>query len=173
MNSNSQYYTNFLILLQIFLLMSKFTVTKLNRFLLFKIPSAYISGVRVTSINDFEVTATVKHRWINQNPFQSLYWAVQGMASELTTGILVMKQIHESGKKISMLVTHQSGTFTKKATGKITFICSDVAKIKTAIDSTIATGEAQVITMTAEGLNENKESVSKFEYTWGIKLKSI
>ena len=137
-----------------------------------KLPSAYLTGVRVTSINDQEATVTVTHRWINQNPFRSLYWAVQGMASELTTGILVMQQIHESGKKISMLVTHQTGTFTKKATGKITFICSDVAKIKTAIDLTIATGEAQVITMTAEGFNENKESVSKFEYSWGIKLKS-
>ncbi len=152
--------------------MSKFTVSNLNKFLLFKLPSAYISGVRVASINDKEATATVKYKWINQNPFQSLYWAVQGMASELTTGILVMKEIHESGEKISMLVTHQTGTFTKKATGKITFICTDVDKIKTAIETTISTGEAQVITMTAEGFNESKESVSKFDYTWGIKLKA-
>jgi hypothetical protein len=151
--------------------MSKFTVKKLNQFLLFKLPSAYISGVRVASINEKEAIATVKFRWINQNPFRSLYWAVQGMASELTTGILVMKEIHASGKKISMLVTHQTGTFTKKATGKITFICTDIAKIKEAIEKTIATGEAQVIQMTAEGFNEQKESVSKFVYTWGIKLK--
>ena len=81
--------------------MSKFTVKKLNQFLLFKLPSAYISGVRVASINEKEAIATVKFRWINQNPFRSLYWAVQGMASELTTGILVMKEIHASGKKIS------------------------------------------------------------------------
>ena len=67
---------------------------------------------------------------------------------------------------------YQTGTFTKKATGKITFICTDIAKIKEAIERTIATGEAQVIQMTAEGFNEQKESVSTFEYTWGIKLKS-
>lgn len=152
--------------------MSKFTAKKLNQFLFFKLPSAYISGVRVATINDNEATATVKFKWINQNPFRSLYWAVQGMASELTTGILVMKQIHESGEKISMLVTHQTGTFTKKATGKITFICTDVAKIKEAVETAITTGEAQVIQMIAEGFNEQKESVSKFEYTWGIKLKS-
>lgn len=152
--------------------MSKFTAKKLNQFLFFKLPSAYISGVRVAAINDNEATATVKFKWINQNPFRSLYWAVQGMASELTTGILVMKQIHESGEKISMLVTHQTGTFTKKATGKITFICTDVAKIKEAVETAITTGEAQVIQMIAEGFNEQKESVSKFEYTWGIKLKS-
>ncbi|MCK5677756.1 MAG: DUF4442 domain-containing protein [Flavobacteriaceae bacterium] len=152
--------------------MTKFTVKKLNKFLLFKLPSAYFSGIRVTSINDKEAMASVKHQWINQNPFKSLYWATQGMASELVTGILVMKQIDKSGEKISMLVTKQNGSFTKKATGKITFICSDGDIIKKAIDKTIATGEGQNIVMTAEGFNEEYESVSKFEYEWSIKVKN-
>lgn len=151
--------------------MEKFTVKKLNQFLLFKLPSAYISGVRVSSITDQEAKATVKHKWINQNPFKSLYWATQGMASELVTGILVMKKIKDSKKNISMLVTHQNGTFTKKATGKITFVCSDGDKIKEAIDNTIATGEGQTVIMTAEGFNESLESVSKFEYEWSVKVK--
>lgn len=151
--------------------MSNFTVKKLNKFLLFKLPSAYFSGIRVTSITNQEAMASVKHQWINQNPFKSLYWATQGMASELVTGILVMKVIAESRKKISMLVTEQKGVFTKKATGKITFICKDGDKIKAAIDKTIATGEGQTLVMTAEGFNEEYESVSQFEYTWSIKLK--
>ena len=139
---------------------------------MFKLPSAYLSGIRVTSITNERATAKVTHKWINQNPFKSLYWAVQGMASELVTGILVMKRIAESGKKISMLVTNQNGTFTKKATGRIIFICNDGDKIKQAIDETIATGEGQNLIMTAEGFNEDNESVSKFEYVWSIKVKS-
>ncbi|MET2985656.1 DUF4442 domain-containing protein [Aureibaculum conchae] len=151
--------------------MSKFTVKNLNKFLFFKLPSAYISGVRVKSISENEAIVTVKHRWINQNPFKSLYWATQGMASELATGILVMKQIDESGKKISMLVTKQNGTFTKKATGRINFICKDGHLIKKAIDKTIATGEGETLTMMAEGFNESGDSVSKFEYEWSIKVR--
>ncbi len=151
--------------------MAKFTAKKLNKFLLFKLPSAYFSGIRVSSIDDKEAIATVKHQWINQNPFKSLYWAVQGMASELVTGILVMKKIDESGKKISMLVTYQTGTFSKKARGVITFICKDGDKIKEAIDKTIATGEGQSLVMTAEGFDEEFESVSQFEYTWSVKVK--
>ena len=152
--------------------MKKFTPKSLNVFLMFKLPSAYISGIRVSSISNQRATATVKHKWINQNPFKSLYWAVQGMASELVTGILVMKRIDESGKKISMLVTNQNGTFTKKAIGRIKFICNDGDKIKQAIDQTIATGEGQSLIMTAEGFNEDNESVSKFQYEWSIKVKS-
>ena len=150
----------------------KFTVKNLNKFLLIKLPSAYISGVRVKSINDKEAVATVKHRWINQNPFRSMYWATQGMASELATGILVMKEIAESGKKISMLVTQQKGIFTKKATGRINFSCSDGHLIKEAIQKTIATGEGQIITMKAEGVDEQGDTVSVFEYEWSVKVKS-
>ncbi len=151
--------------------MARFSTKNLNKFLLFKLPSAYFSGIRVRSISTTEATATVRHQWINQNPFQSLYWATQGMASELVTGILVMKQIHESGKKISMLVSHQTGTFTKKATGKITFICKDGATIEAAIQKTLKTGEGVTFEMYAEGFNEANESVSNFTYTWSIKSK--
>ncbi len=152
--------------------MAKLTPKNINKFLLFKLPSAYFSGVRVASMNEQEAVATVKHRWINQNPFKSLYWATQGMASELATGILVMVGIANSGKKISMLVRHQQGTFTKKATGRIRFVCKDVALVKEAIEKTIASGEGETIVMTAEGFDEQGDSVSKFEYTWGLKVKS-
>jgi hypothetical protein len=151
--------------------MKNFTVKKLNRFLLFKLPSAYLSGIRVSSISDKEAMATVKYQWINQNPFKSLYWATQGMASELVTGLLVMKEIAACKKKISMLVTTQTGNFTKKAIGKITFVCNEGDKIRETIDRAISSGEGQTIVMTAEGFNEDYESVSKFEYTWSIKLK--
>lgn len=152
--------------------MRKFTPRSLNIFLMFKLPSAFISGIRVTSISDQQATAKVHHKWINQNPFKSLYWAVQGMASELVTGILVMKRIDESGKSISMLVINQSGTFTKKATGRINFICNDGDRVKQAIDQTIETGEGQNLIMMAEGFNEDNESVSKFEYEWSLKVKN-
>jgi len=152
--------------------MSQFTVSKMNKFLLFKLPSAYFSGVRVKSFNEKEAVATVKHQWINQNPFKSLYWATQGMASELATGILVMKVIAESGKNVSMLVTNQKGNFTKKATGRINFICKDGALIKKAIDTTIATGEGQTIIMKASGLDEQGDMVSNFEYEWSVKVKN-
>ena len=94
------------------------------------------------------------------------------MASELVTGILVMKRIDESGKSISMLVINQSGTFTKKATGRINFICNDGDRVKQAIDQTIETGEGQNLIMMAEGFNEDNESVSKFEYEWSLKVKN-
>ena len=78
----------------------RLTASKLNKFLFLKLPSAFICGVRVKEIDENKCVVSVKHRWINQNPFNSMYFAVQAMAAELSTGALVMFQIQKSGKKI-------------------------------------------------------------------------
>ena len=150
----------------------EFTPLKLNIFLFFKLPSAFWSGVRVKSISNEQCIVTVKHRWFNQNPFKSMYFAVQAMAAELTTGALVMMQIKKSGKKISMLVANNNSNFSKKATGRITFTCNDGHLIEEAIKQTIATGEGQTIWMKSVGVNEKREQVSEMNFEWSIKLKA-
>ncbi|KAF5296692.1 hypothetical protein FQR65_LT19802 [Abscondita terminalis] len=58
-----------------------------------------------------------------------MYFAVaQAMAAELSTGALVMREIQRSGKKVSMLVANNNGTYTKKAVGTITFTCEEAHK---------------------------------------------
>ena len=150
----------------------EFTPLKLNIFLFFKLPSAFWSGVRVNSISKEQCVVTVKHRWFNQNPFKSMYFAVQAMAAELTTGALVMMQIKKSEKKISMLVANNNSNFSKKATGRITFTCNDGHLIEEAIKQTIATGEGQTIWMKSVGVNEKREQVSEMNFEWSIKLKA-
>ncbi|TDU39582.1 uncharacterized protein DUF4442 [Gelidibacter sediminis] len=145
---------------------------KLNAVLSFKLPSAYLCGVRTTYIDDVKCEVSVKHRWINQNPFNSMFWAVQGMAAELTTGALVMSKIKASGQPISMLVAQNNCSFTKKATGRIRFICTDGAKIDDAIAAAITTGEGQTIWMNSVGTNEAGAEVSNFNFEWTLKLKS-
>lgn len=91
---------------------------KTNLFLMLKLPSAFICGVRLRTIDSQKAVVTVTHRWINQNPFNSMYFAVQSMASELSTGSLIIKKINESKVPINMLVTNHLGTFTKKSNRK-------------------------------------------------------
>ena len=150
----------------------EFTPLKLNIFLFFKLPSAFWSGVRVKSISNEQCIVTVKHRWFNQNPFKSMYFAVQAMAAELTTGALVMMQIKKSGKNVSMLVANNNSNFSKKATGRITFTCNDGHLIEEAIKQTIATGEGQTIWMKSVGVNEKRDQVSEMNFEWSIKLKA-
>ncbi|MEJ2112408.1 MAG: DUF4442 domain-containing protein [Flavobacteriaceae bacterium] len=148
------------------------TPSKLNTFLIFKLPSAYLCGVRVKYIDNSKCVVTVKHKWINQNPFKSLFWAVQGMAAELTTGVLMMQKIKESGKSISMLVANNNATFTKKATGRITFKCDEGHLIDKTIKKAIETGEGQTMWLNSKGINEDGVDVSNFNFEWTIKIKS-
>ena len=149
----------------------KITARKINIYMLFKLPSAFFCGVRVVVLSNTEAVVKVKHRWINQNPFKSLYWAVQGMASEFASGILVIQEIRKSNRKISMLVTHQEGRFIKKATGKILFSCADGTLIQEAIQKTIATGKGQVFKLKTDGVDASGDLVSQFVYEWSIKVK--
>ncbi|MBC6996923.1 DUF4442 domain-containing protein [Cytophaga sp. FL35] len=145
---------------------------KFNQFTFFKLPAAWWTGVRVKSINEGSCVVTVKHSWRNQNPFKSMFWAVQGMAAELSTGAMVINQIRQSGKKISMLVANNNANFSKKATGRITFTCNDGHLIKEAIDKTVATGEGQTFWMKSVGVNEDGVVVSTFNFEWTVKVKS-
>ena len=148
--------------------MSRFQI---NLFLFLKLPSAFWCGVRLKSITQEQCVTSVRHRWFNQNPFQSMYFAVQAMADELTTGALVLSKIKASGKNISMLVANNKGNYTKKATGRITFVCRDGKLVEEAIQKTIATGEGQTVWMKSIGTNQKGEQVSEMDFEWTVRVK--
>jgi len=147
------------------------SVKKLNSFLLIKLPAAFLCGVRTTVLDDDKCVVSVKHRWINQNPFNSMFWAVQGMAAELTTGALVMNKAEGSGHKISMLVLTNKASFSKKATGRITFTCDEGHKVDEAIKSAIDTGEGQTVWLNSKGINQDGVQVSDFNFEWTLRVK--
>jgi|TARA_B110000908_G_scaffold47002_1_gene57346 hypothetical protein len=115
--------------------------------------------------------AKVKHRWINQNPFNSMFWAVQGMAAELTTGMLLMQEIQISKKKVSMLVLNNKANFSKKAQGRITFSCNSADLITNAIKKLLETDKPQILLLTSKGIDENNDLVSTFEFEWTLLIK--
>ena len=147
------------------------TPSKINTFTFLKLPSAWWTGIRLKYIDEQKAVTSVKHKWINQNPFKSMFWAVQGMAAELSTGALVMNEIQKSGKKVSMLVANNKATFTKKATGRITFTCKDGKAIADAIQKTVETGEGQTCWMKSVGVNADGVEVSTFHFEWTVKVK--
>lgn len=149
----------------------KFTPNKLNLFLLKELPSAYLCGVRVYAIEDTYCTVRIKHKWFNQNPFQSMYFAVQNMGAELTTGALVMKAIKESNKKVSMLVLNQKSQFTKKATGIITFKCEQGQLIKEKVEEALQTTDGITFWVRSEGIDEQGDTVGFFDFEWTLKAK--
>lgn len=139
---------------------------------MFKLPAAYLCGVRVKYLDDKKCMVSVKHRWINQNPFKSMFWAVQGMAAELSTAAIMIGKIQESGKKISMLVVSNEAKYTKKATGRIRFRCNQGELIDDTLHKAMEKGDGQTVWLESVGVNEEGIAVSTFRFQWSVKVKS-
>jgi hypothetical protein len=100
-----------------------------------------------------------------------MFWAVQGMAAELSTGALVMAAIRESGQPISMLVLKNEATFLKKARGTIHFSCEDGVMIKAAVKESLQHDEAVVCRLRSIGTDQEDNVVSEFYFEWTLKRK--
>ena len=147
--------------------------SSIHLFMLKELPAAYFAGVRVERLSTEQAKTRVKHRWINQNPFKSIYFAVLAMAAELSTGVLVMQAIRNSSKKFSMLVVENQSVFHKKATGKITFTCDDGNKLSAEMEACQnAENNARSFWMTSIGKNQQGEEVAAFHFKWSIKQKN-
>ena len=145
----------------------------IHLFMLKNLPAAYFSGVRVQEISNDRAIARVRHKWINQNPFKSIYFAVLAMAAELSTGVLVMQAIRNSSHKFSMLVVENRSEFHKKAVGKIYFTCVDTDKLSEGMKECTSSPDASSsFWMRSIGRNEQNEEVTTFYFKWSIKQKS-
>lgn len=141
-------------------------------FLLYSLPLAFVTGIKVKELNEKGAMTTVKYRWINKNPFKSMYFAVLAMAAEMSTGILLIDGTRNSKPAISMLVVKNSAEYFKKAVGKITFTCTDGALIADSIKKAKESGQGVLIETKTIGKDESGDIVAEFVFTWSMKAKA-
>ncbi len=135
------------------------------------LPSAFFAGLRITTLDAHHTVVSVKYKWFNKNPFRSMYFAIQSMAAEMSTGLLGFGQIYKRNPAVSMLVVGLEAKFIKKVTGRVDFTCLDGEAINHAIEKVITTGEGNTIICKSTGTNEAGETVAEFLITWSFKAK--
>ena len=136
-------------------------------FFLKNLPLAFVAGLRVKHIDDQMCDIQIKYGWRNTNPFGSMYFAAQCMASELSTGALgMMYREEQAPNRPKMLVSEMKSTFAKPAKGLITFRCEDGLAIKEGIATAMANGSSERVVCTSKGFDESGDQVSEFNYEW-------
>jgi hypothetical protein len=140
-------------------------------FLLTRLPLVYFTGIKITQFDETHCTTTATYKWLNQNPFRSMYFAVMNMAAELSTGVLCMGNIYQQSPAVSMLVTKTEAVYHKKAIGKISFTCNDGVAITEVVQTTKSTGEGSSIKCYSIATNEAGELVGEFWITWSLKAR--
>ena len=145
---------------------------KFRMFLLYKLPAAFFSGVRVKEVDENKCTVSIPYKWLTQNPFHSTYFASLSMAAEMSTGVLAMMYLYKRKPAVSMLVTKMEAQYFKKATGKTYFICEQGKELNMAIKEAIQTGMPKEIVVRSAGTNIKGEKTADFDFTWSFKAKT-
>jgi len=147
----------------------------LDRPLLFKaylaknLPLALLARIKPVHVSYQKSVIALPFTYLTKNPFQSIYFACLCMASELSSGILSMSHVLNSGHNISFLVVHMEAEFTRKAKQEVLFTCNEGNKLAEAINKAVQTEEPQRITVTSTGKDKDNNDIARFRYTWSFK----
>jgi hypothetical protein len=158
---------------QIQFIQRNFTNNFKFKLVMFKtVPMGYLSGMRIKELTNEKCVVTVPYKRLNKNPFHYTYWAVLGMAAEMSCGAMVAMYTFKQKTSIATLIVSCSGEFVKKATDVTIFVCNDGLKIEEAILKTIEAKEPQIIECSMTGKNKSGEDVAHFTFSWSVKVRS-
>ena len=140
-------------------------------FLILKLPMAFLAGIKLNELSSNRAVLQMKYKYLNKNPFGSIYFACLSMAGELASGMLASSIIYTNKYRISMLVVAVDIKFTKKAIGTIFFECNQGKEILSTIQKSIITGEGKTINALTVAKNDQGDIVAEFLIKWSFKLK--
>ncbi|MEP6617254.1 MAG: DUF4442 domain-containing protein [Ginsengibacter sp.] len=144
---------------------------KFRMFLLYRLPSAFFSGLKVKAADENSCTVSVPFKWLTQNPFGSTYFASLAMAAEMSTGVFAMMYSYKRNPGLSMLVTRMEANYFKKAVSPTFFTCTDGKQVHDIVEEAILSGEAKTIQVRSIGTNSNGEKIAEFYFTWSFKSR--
>lgn len=143
------------------------------RLLLFmQLPMGWLAGLKIRELDRKTCKVTVNYKRLNKNPFKSTFWAVLGMAAEMSSGAFIMMYTYKTKPSIASLVVENTGKYYKKAVGKTTFICHSGEDIANAIKRAVDTGQAQTVVCPMTGVDDAGDVVAEYSFTWSFKARS-
>ncbi len=144
---------------------------RLNLFFIKHMPMGLLNGLRIIELDEKHASVSVPYNYLTKNPFRSLYFAVQSMAAELSSGAMAIAEVKAAPRPVSMLVFDMEAKFIKKAQSKVVFTCNDGEALRRAVKKTLETGEGVTVPITSIGIDEAGDQVSEFHFTWTFKAK--
>jgi hypothetical protein len=144
---------------------------KMKVYMLSKLPLAFVAGLSVERFDRIGATVSVPFRFINKNPFGSIYFAPLSMAAELSSGLLALEAVKSADRPVSMLVLQMNAEYYKKAKTRIFFSCNDRQQLHTSVQKAVETSQGQTFESIIEGVDLQGDLVARFRVTWTFKSK--
>jgi len=140
-------------------------------YMLSSLPMGLLAGLRVREVTDTQTVVSVPFKYLNKNPFRSIYFAVQSMAAEMSTATACLLAVQGHKPSVAFIIVDLKAHFTKKATGRVYFTCEDNRQAFEAVEKCIETGEAEQATFKTTGKMKDGTVVSEFQFTWSFKQR--
>lgn len=154
------------------------TIKRMNQPLLFpmatlaKMPLGFFAGLKVDDINEEACSVSLPGGWRTQNPFQSTYWAAQGMAAEMATGLHPYAYASACPVPVRMILAGTEARFGRLCKTRAHFRCVGGPPVRAALLETLETGESVACPIEVVGENALGEVVSEWTFTWSLRAKS-
>ncbi|MCB9662852.1 MAG: DUF4442 domain-containing protein [Alphaproteobacteria bacterium] len=140
-------------------------------FNLAKMPLGVAAGLRVDRIDAQACVVSLPGGWRTQNPFGSMYWAAQGMAAEMATGVHGYVLTQAAPVPVRMILSGCQGEFTRMCKGRGTFHFTQGDAVRARIEETLATGRALTCDTEVVGYDAGGEQVSRWTFTWAFRAR--
>ena len=140
-------------------------------YLFWNLPMGFLSGMKIKKLDGDQCIVSVPFKWLNKNPFKSTFWAVLGMAGEMSTAALILQYTYKQKPSFSTLPLKLEADFNKKAIGITSFICNDGKMVKEKLMEAIETKIPVVIKASSQGIDENSNVICEFNFTWSVKAR--
>jgi hypothetical protein len=129
-----------------------------------------LTGMRIERMNEEECIVVLKDRWWIRNPFGSVFWAVMGMAAELSTGAMVYVY---AGKDIRFILVGMEGIFFKKVKGKSYYFCQAGREVLRMMKQIQDAGDTSDVTMPVQVKDSGGQLLAEFSFRWQLRKPMI
>jgi len=139
--------------------------------MLSKLPMGLLTGMVIESLDENGCKVVLKDRFWIRNPFGSIFWAVMGMAAEMSTGALIYAYV--SGSNTKYILTGMKSEFLKKLRGKSFYFCRAGQEMRQYLSSLENPGEAITVILPVTAFNLAGQTVAEFQFYWQLKTTEI
>ncbi len=147
---------------------------KLRLWTFLRVPMAFFLSPTVVESAARRSVIRIPLTWRSKNHLGSMYFGALCVGADLAGGLLALRRIEESGRRISLIFKDVQGRFWKRVEGDALFTCDDGEAISELVHRAIASGDREeqplrVVVTVPEKLGE--EPVAEFVLTLSLKRR--
>ena len=138
-----------------------------------KVALIFFVSPSVIQLDDEKCIVKIPLNRRTKNHLNSMYFGVLATGADLAGGLVAMKEITNSKRKVALSFKDFHAEFLKRAEGDVHFICTQIPEIKSFVSEVIKSGERMNFPVHIEAIvpSIGPEVVAKFILTLSLKLK--